>query len=104
MSESLKASDDASKAVQKTPNRVTLEKLEAKIVDYEYFRPAITPHMTIAILKTANGFTLVGMSAPADPENFDSDLGIQFAREDAMRQLWQLEGYLLCEKLATDGD
>ena len=98
---SLEASDAASAAVQKTPHRVTLDSMNAKITNEEYIHPTSCPHMTIAVLHTSNGFTLVGKSAPADPSNFDADLGQKFAREDAMRQMWPLEGYLLCEQLAT---
>jgi hypothetical protein len=34
---------------------------------------------------------------PADPRNYDKSVGETFAREDAIKQIWQLEGYLLCE-------
>jgi len=47
-----------------------------------------------------NGYAVVGKSAPADAENFDEDLGKKFAKEDAIRQLWALEGYALREKLS----
>jgi hypothetical protein len=40
-----------------------------------------------------------GQSAPADPENFDQAFGEKLARDDAIRQLWPLEGYLLRQKL-----
>jgi hypothetical protein len=49
-----------------------------------------------------NGFVLVGKSAPADPGNFNEELGRNFAKDDALRQMWPLEGYLLCEKLTAE--
>lgn len=98
---SLQVSDDESAAVQKTPNRVTLESLEAKVVSVEYFNPETAPQFTMAIVKTKNGFVVTGESAPADPANFNEELGKKFALEAAMRKLWPLEGYLLCEKLAA---
>lgn len=55
--------------------------------------------MTICVLEIENGFILVGKSAPADPTNFDKAKGQTFAYEDALRQLWPFEGYLLREKL-----
>jgi N4 Gp49/Sf6 Gp66 family protein len=44
---------------------------------------------------------VIGKSAPADPKNFDRELGREFAKENAIRQLWELEAYLLREKLAN---
>ena len=100
--DSLRVTDDASKAVQKTPHRVSLDSMLARIVDEEYIRPAILPHMTICVLKVDNGFVLVGKTAPADPENYDADLGEKFAKEDAIRQMWVLEGYALRERMFHD--
>lgn len=106
---SLEEGDRAAAAVQKTPHRVTLDSMKAKIGAEYYFTaaeavgnaPVAEPlkTLTICILVTTSGFTLIGKSAPADPENFDRELGIKFAREDAMRQMWPLEGYLLRERL-----
>jgi hypothetical protein len=73
--------------------------MEAKIVAQDFWNPPNCPHMTVCALTTGAGFTMIGKSAPADPENFNNELGRKFAREDAMRQMWQLEGYLLCTRL-----
>ena len=99
--DSLRVSDDASKEVQKTPNRVSLDSMVAKILHVEYLYPKTLPHMTIAVIVVENGFALVGKSAPADPENFDKALGQRFAYEDALRQMWPLEAYLLRQELAS---
>ena len=100
---SLRMSDDASAAVQKTPNRVTLDSMLAKIVETEFIRPTTIPHMTICVLVMKNGFAVVGKSAPADAGNFDEELGHKFAKEDAVRQLWAFEGYALREQM-SNGD
>ena len=97
--EALRVGDDAAKAVQKTPNRVTLDDMLAKVSDVEYVYPLKHPHLTVAIMTIENGFVLIGKSAPADPDNFDMKLGQKFAYDDCIRQMWQLEGYLLREKL-----
>jgi len=34
-----------------------------------------------------------------DAANFDMNLGRKYAFEDAIRQIWPLEGYLLAERL-----
>ncbi|MDX9690550.1 MAG: Gp49 family protein [Alphaproteobacteria bacterium] len=98
---SIEQSDKEAAAVQKTENRVTLESIKDKIAEVEYHSPALNPTMTIAIVKMKNGFVLIGKSAPADPENFNAELGQKFALEDVMRQAWAYEGYLLREKLAA---
>lgn len=51
--------------------------------------------LTICVLTLKNGFTIVGKSACASPENYDDEIGHRIAREDARRQIWALEGYAL---------
>ncbi|MFN3313279.1 MAG: Gp49 family protein [Hyphomonas sp.] len=97
---SLKASDDLAASVQKSPNRVTLAEIEATVAHVEYVNPACQPHLTICVLLLQNGFSVIGKSAPADPDNFDNEAGRKFARQDALRQIWPLEGYLLRSRLA----
>lgn len=95
---SLEIDEAASAAVAVAP-RVTLESMEAKIASENY--TVVDGVLTICTLKMANGFYLIGESAPASPANFNADLGKKFARENAIRQLWKLEGYALREKLAA---
>ena len=59
--------------------------------------------LSVCVLVMKNGFTIIGKSAPASPENFNADLGKKFAYEDAIRQLWPLMGYALRDKLANGG-
>lgn len=111
---SLEDTDAASAAVQKTPNRVSLRQLEEIGTDVRCFTlgralealgmvPTKGSHaFTICAITTRAGFTVIGKTAPADPANFDADVGRKFAYEDALRQLWPLEGYLLRNKLAQD--
>lgn len=99
----LQDGDELAASVAKTPNRITLADMEAKVVSEEYMWPDCAPHLTVAVLKLENGFTLVGKSAPADPANFDQDVGMKFARDDALRQLWSLEGYALRCRLHEAG-
>lgn len=98
--DSLQVTDAASAAVQKTPHRVTLDSIKDKIAERVFMRPTIEPTMTVCFLKMSNGFVVIGKAAPADPANFDRELGEKFAFEDAVRQIWPLEGYALRERLA----
>jgi hypothetical protein len=54
--------------------------------------------LTFCVLVLRNGFTVVGTSACASPENFDAEIGRKIARENAVQQMWPLMGYALkCE-------
>ncbi len=55
--------------------------------------------LTICCLTLKNGFTVVGESACASPENFDAEIGRKVAREKAREKIWALEGYLLRDRL-----
>jgi len=46
-----------------------------------------------------NGFTVQGMSACVDAANFDLKIGRHWAREEATRKIWPLEGYLLKQRM-----
>lgn len=78
--------------------RVTDDKLASVIVG-ETFAHRLAGTLTICVLTLANGFTVVGQSACASPENYREDLGEHYAREDAKRKIWPLEAYLLRERL-----
>jgi len=97
---SLQQSDDEAAAVAVAP-RVTLEGLEAKVANEEYFRAGPGGVLTVCVLTMANGFTITGESACAAPENFNEALGKKFAREQAVRKAWGFEGYLLRDRLAA---
>lgn len=98
---SLEQSDKEAGAVAKAP-RVTLDDIRAAVAsEYTFTADKAVAALgmpiagnsplavlTICLITTKNGFTVVGKSAPAAPENFNVDLGQKLAREDAMRQLW----------------
>lgn len=83
----------------KTAPKVTVQSMKDRIGCVEYLHPTVNPQLTIAVITMKNGFTVIGKSAPASPENFDPEVGKTYAFEDAFRTLWQLEGYLLRERL-----
>jgi hypothetical protein len=115
-SESLNATE-AYSAARATAPRVSLEDMKDKIMAEHYFtagqalyaladKPPVKTYdpldlLTICILVMRNGFTVIGKSAPASPENFDAEKGKTFAYEDAIKQLWPLEGDALRERLSA---
>lgn len=81
----------------KTAPRVTEASIKDKIATAEYLYHGL---LTICILTMRNGFMVQGVSAPASAANYDKDVGDRYAFDNAFKQLWVLEGYLLREKLA----
>jgi len=55
--------------------------------------------LTVCCMTLRNGFTVTGESACASPESFNVELGRKIARETARNKIWQLEGYLLKQRL-----
>ena len=81
-----------------TAPRVTPERLEEVIVS-EVFHVFPNTTFTACLLTLANGYTVLGESACASPENFNAELGRKIARDNAKNKIWQLEGYLLRQHL-----
>ena len=93
----------------KDPVRVTEEMLQQQVAGQYFFNlgadalPADVPGwqreslglLTLCILVLHNGWTVVGKSACVSPEIFDAEEGKRLAREDAITQMWPLEGYVL---------
>lgn len=127
-SETLKATD-AYSANNAIAPRVSLKDMEDKIVAEHYFNAASAivalghplpgkrllnddgvatavdsplDGLTICLLVMQNGFVILGKSAPASMANFDEAKGRRFAYEDAIKQLWPLEGYALRDRLSAD--
>ena len=93
---------DVEKEIQEkglTAPRATPEDLESVIVSEQYY---VFPNTTFTacLLTLKNGYSVIGESACASPENFDADLGRKIARGNAKNKIWALEGYLLRSKLS----
>lgn len=78
--------------------KVTLEKIKSKIKSETYL---VLPdgRSTLCLITLENGFTVKGLSACADPAEFNLELGRKYALEDAINQTWPLEGYLLAQNM-----
>lgn len=57
--------------------------------------------LTFCVLVLHNGFTVVGHSACASPENFDEKIGQDIARQNAEREIWPLLGFRLRDQLVA---
>jgi hypothetical protein len=80
----------------KTAPKVTIEHIASLVKDVAYISHDTT---TVAILTVENGFKFIGTSTPASAENFDREVGKRYAYDNAIKQIWTHEGYLLRELL-----
>jgi hypothetical protein len=55
---------------------------------------------TIVSAKLPNGFVIVESTGCVDPENYSEEIGKNICIERIKNKLWELEGYLLQDKLA----
>lgn len=100
-----------------TAPRVTPEDIEANIASEHYFTASqavagasYVIHdandrgplalLTFCVLILKNGFSVVGQSACASPENFDAEIGRKVARANAVQHIWPLMGYELKTRLS----
>lgn len=70
-----------------------------KVIASESYHVFPGTTFTACLLTLTNGYTVLGESACASPENFNADLGRKIARGNARNKIWPLEGYLLRQKL-----
>lgn len=81
-----------------TAPRLTPDDLDAAIIAEQYHVFDGTT-LTVCCLTLRNGSCVTGESAAVSPENFDAEIGRKIARAEARDKIWQLEGYLLRERL-----
>lgn len=65
-----------------------------------------TPHeldlVTVCVLLLRNGAKVTGVNhGPVSAANFDAAKGREYARKNAIDKVWELEGYVLRERLAA---
>lgn len=80
--------------------RLTPQDIDSRIAGEQYH--VFNGVLTICCLTLQNGFTVIGESACASPENFDLEIGKKISFENARNKIWTLEGYLLKERLLQD--
>ena len=79
--------------------RLRPDDIDAVIVHAQYHVFPGTVH-TVCCLTLVNGFTVTGENACVSRENWDQATGQQEAYANAREKVWQLEGYLLKQRLA----
>lgn len=106
-----------------TGPKVTLEDVEANVVNEHYFTAAqgvygaLPEHcgmtsfsddapearLTFCVLVLKNGFTVTGESACVSVDNFNFQTGKENARKRALDKVWELLAFKLSSSLAEGG-
>lgn len=83
---------------QPMPNKVSMSDMLAKIKSTTY---TLLPNgkTTVCQIILENGFSIEGASACVDIKNYNQALGEKYSFEKAVEKMWELEGYLLTEKI-----
>lgn len=79
---------------------VTTEMVDDEIQYAQYHRFGDTT-VTVCCLTLRNGFTVVGKSACANPDNFEAELGEQLAFDDARQQVFAHLAFRLCDEMTS---
>lgn len=81
------------------PNKVTKEDLEHLVAKSSVEYAVFGNKLTVAVITLPSNFKVTGEASCVDASNFDKELGEKYALENAVEKLWELEGYLLAERL-----
>ena len=80
-------------------NKLTEEYIKSKVKNAEYTK--LGNKTVICLITLGNNFEIVGAGSCVDEKNFDFEVGAKIAFDKALDKVWELEGYLLQEKLSN---
>lgn len=80
-------------------NTVTKEHLDGLVSQSNVEYAVFGNKLTVAVITLPTNFKVTGEASCVDANNFDKALGEKYALENATEKLWELEGYLLANKL-----
>ena len=78
--------------------RLTPAAIDATIIG-ETFTVLPSGKVMVCELTLVNGFTVRGEAGTVSKANFNEEIGRKISRENARNKVWELEGYLLQQKL-----
>lgn len=87
----------------RTKNTVTQSVIDELMESCDIAVTTAFDKCTIVACKLPNGFVIVESSSCVDPANYDEDMGVDICMKNIEKKLWELEGYLLQNKLYMDG-
>lgn len=80
-------------------NTVTREHIESILKKSEFICETHFDKCTVLTCRLPNGFTITESSACVDPKNYSKTIGREACMNQIRNKLWELEGYLLQNKL-----
>lgn len=69
------------------------------IENSEFHIDTVFDKCTVMSCKLPNGFVIVESSACVDPDNYNEDMGIEICTNKIVDKIWELEGYVLQQKI-----
>ncbi len=78
--------------------RLTPADIDAAIIG-ETFTVLPSGKVMVCELTLRNGFTVRGEAATVSKANFNHEIGQRISRDNARNKVWELEGYLLQQRL-----
>lgn len=75
---------------------VRTEDVDAEILAVQFHQFHGTT-VTVCCITLHNGYTVIGKSACANPDNFDPALGEKLAQEDAKQNIYSLLAFRICD-------
>lgn len=81
-----------------TAPRLKPSDIDAKIKDVTY-TTLPSGKVMVCEITLENGFTVRGEASTISKSNFDEEIGREISFRNAKDKIWQLEGYLLQDKL-----
>lgn len=78
--------------------RLTPDLIDSKILS-ETYTNLPDGRTIICQLTLENGYTVNGTSSCVSKDNFNQEVGNKIARNNARESIWELEGYLLKQRL-----
>jgi hypothetical protein len=79
--------------------KVTQEQIDALFDQAEQQEYVFFGKNYVLCVQLSNGFTVTGEGSCVDPANFNLEIGRRIATQKIKSKLWELEGYLLQQRL-----
>lgn len=80
-------------------NKVTNEQIERLLSKSKFESTKLGTKTAVMVCTLPNGFEICESSACVDPAEYNQEEGDKYCRERIKNRLWELEGYLLQERL-----
>ena len=78
--------------------RLTPQRID-EVIKEETYTTLPSGKVMVCELTLLNGFTVRGEAAVVSKENFNEEIGKKISRENARDKVWEVEGYLLQQRM-----